>query len=265
MAASNHIAHALLLRAHLPETASAIFTEKVLHKPLHLRPTSPDLNSRDARAQRRLHRIRKKEKSQRRKKSKPLSAKEKRVSGIYDIPENAQRYELYVPLHRMWLGYMWEILGMNKGKEAYLMAQSAGSKLASADYHGAKVAVVRSRCTGLVGLAGIVVRDTKFTIQIITRRNQLKSMLFSVTDSIYSAAMLTWCSVIPKRNTIFRFEIQQHRPNEDAIRLEGRTERDANPNHSMKNFIFELHGSQFENRATDRATKKFKNKNMRDL
>lgn len=265
MAASKHIAHTLLLRAHLPETASAIFTEKVLHKPLHLRPTSPDLNSRDARAQRRLHRIRKKEKSQRHKKPKPLSAKEKRVSGIYDIPENAQKYDSYVPLHRMWLGYMCEILGMNKGKEAYIMAQSAGSKLASADYHGAEVTVVRSKCTGLVGLTGIVVRDTKFTFQVITKKNQLKSMLFSVTDNIYSAAMLTWRLVIPKKHTVFRFEIQQPGPNEDGIRLEARTGRDAIPNQSLKNLIFELHGSQFENRATDRATKKFKHKNIMDL
>ena len=29
--------------------------------------------------------------------------------------------------------------------------------------------------------------------------------------------------------------------------------------------VFELHGSQFENRATDRATKKFKQRNMVDL
>lgn len=177
--ASKHIAHTLLLNAHFPETASAIFTEKVIRKPLHLRPTSPDLFSRDARAQRRLHRLRKKEKSKRRQKPKPLSAKEKRVSGIYDVPENAKKYDIYFPLHRMWLGYMWEILSMHEGKETYVMAQSAGSKLASADYHGAEVMVVRSRCTGLVGLAGIIVRDTKFTFQIITKKNQLKSMLFS--------------------------------------------------------------------------------------
>ncbi|MCJ1463484.1 hypothetical protein MMC07_002092 [Pseudocyphellaria aurata] len=245
MAASKHIAHALLLNAHLPETASAIFTEKVLHKPLHLRPTSPDPNSRDARAQRRLHRLRKKEKSQRRQKLKPLSAKEKRVSGIYDIPKNAQNYDVYVPLHRMWLGYIWEILGMSEGKEAYMMAQSVGSKLASADYHGAEVMVVRSRCTGLVGLQGIVVRDTKFTFQIITRKNQLK--------------------IVPKKHNVFRFGILQPGMKEDGISLEGHTRPDAYSSHSLKNLVFELHGSQVENRATDRATKKFKQKNMVDL
>lgn len=188
MAASKHIAHTLLLNAHLPEIASAIFTEKVLHKPLHLRPTSPDLGSRDARAQRRLNRLRKKEKSQRRQKLKPLSAKEKRVSEIYDIPKNAQKYDIYVPLHQMWLGYMWELLGMNEGTAAYVTAQTAGSKLASSDYHGSEVTVVRSRCTSLVGLAGIVVRDTKFTFQIITKKNQLKSMLFSITQYLPRAS-----------------------------------------------------------------------------
>lgn len=175
MTSSRHIAHTLLLRAHPPEVASAIFTEKVLHKPLYLRPTSPDPTSQDARARRRLQRLRKKEKSRRRQKPKPLSAKEKRISGIYDVSKDAQKYDLYEPLHRMWIGYMWEILGIKEGARTYLTAQSVGSKLASADYHGAELTVVRSKCTGLVGLAGIVVRDTKFTFQIITKRNELKS------------------------------------------------------------------------------------------
>lgn len=171
-----HIAHTLLNQAHPPDIASSIFTEKVLHKPLHLRPTSPDPTSQDARAKRRLERLRKKEKSQRRRKPKPLSAKEKRRLGIYEIPDDAKKYEIYEPLHRMWLGYMWEILGMKEGEPSHITAQSAGSKLASADYHGAKITVVRSRCVGMVGLEGIVVKDTKFTFQVITKKNELKGI-----------------------------------------------------------------------------------------
>ena len=106
---------------------------------------------------------------------KPLSAKEKRDSGIYEISDAAKKYEIYVPLHRMWVGYMWEILGMREDERAFVTGNSAGSKLASADYHGAEVTVVRSRCVGMVGLAGIVVRDTKFTFQIITKKNEVKS------------------------------------------------------------------------------------------
>ena len=175
MDTTRHIAESLLREAHSPSKASAIFTEKVLHKPLHLRPTSLDPTSQDARAQRRILRLRKQEKKQRRQKVKPLSAKENRVSGIYEIPISARKYQIYEPLYKMWLGYIWEILGLKEDESAFVTAQSAGSKLASADYHGAKLSIVKSRCSSMVGLEGIVVRDTKFTFQIITKKNELKS------------------------------------------------------------------------------------------
>ena len=173
--ASDHIAQSILSQAWPAETASVIFAEKVLHKPLHLRPTSPDPTSHDARSKRRLLRLRKKDHTHRRQKPKPLSAKEKRISGLYDIPKDARKYDIYVPLHRMWVGYMREILGLKEGEEGYVNAQGVGSKLASADFHGAKVTVVMSKCVGMVGMTGIVVRDTKFTFQVVTMKNELKS------------------------------------------------------------------------------------------
>jgi ribonuclease P protein subunit POP4 len=171
----DHIAYRLLSRSHPPEAASDIFTEKVLRKPLSLRPTSPDPTSKDARAVRRLQRLRKKEHARRRQRPKPLSARERRVLGIYDIPRESQRYEIYVPLHRLWLGYMREVLGMEGGKHTYLTAQSVGSKLASADFHGAELEVVRSKCVGRVGCRGIVLKDTKFTFEVITKQNTMRS------------------------------------------------------------------------------------------
>ncbi|KAL8850023.1 MAG: hypothetical protein Q9221_005040 [Calogaya cf. arnoldii] len=239
-----HPALELLKRAHPPETASAIFTEKILHKPLHLRPTSPDPNRQDARAHRRLHRLRKKEKAKRRQKPKPLSAKEKRITGIYDINKESQNYGIYVPLYRMWLAYIWEILGMVKGKQTWVTAQAAGAKLASADFHGAKLMVVRSKCVSTVGLRGIVVRDTKFTFQIITEKNELKT--------------------IPKTHTVFRFQI----PQPDAIDKVADPDetKDISADEMRPNALtFELHGSSFEQRAIDRATKKFKQRNMTEL
>ena len=175
MASSTHIAQTLLGQAHPPAAAAALFSDKILHKPLHLRPTSPDPSSQDACAKRRIQRLRKKEKAQRHQRPKPLSAKAKRISGIYDIPDDQKKYDIYVPLHSMWLGYMREVLGLKEGEKGFITARSAGSKLVSADYHGAEVTVVRSRCVGMVGLTGIVVRDTKFTFQVITKKNELKS------------------------------------------------------------------------------------------
>ena len=67
--------------------------------------------------------------------------------------------------------------------------------------------------------------------------------------------------VIPKKHTIFRFEIPQPgstpNPSEEDAAKEERNDEPA--------LVFELHGSQFAIRAPDRATKSFKPRNMNDL
>lgn len=259
-APSKHPAHALLSKVYPPSTADAIFSDKVLHKPLHLRPTSPDPSSQDARGQRRLQRLRKDEHKLRRRKPKPLSAKEKRISGIYDIPKEQQKYDIYVPLHKMWVEYMWEVLGMKEGQKSYVTAQSAGSMLASADYHGAELTVVRSRCVGMVGLRGIVVRDTKFTFQVITNKNELKSMFLAAR--LINTGVLTCSAALPKRHSVFRVEIPQA---SGSLKTVPAAENTGEGDSDSKSLAYEIHGSHFENRATDRATKKFKQRNMSDL
>ena len=72
--------------------------------------------------------------------------------------------------------------------------------------------------------------------------------------------MLTFLA-IPKKHTIFRFEIPQPESTQ-SLNEEATTEAKKEGN---VNLVFELHGSQFENRAPDRATKKFKQRNMKDL
>ena len=61
-------------------------------------------------------------------------------------------------------------------KSNRITAASHGSKLASADFHGADIQVVRSRCVSRVGLRGIVVRDTKFAFVLITEKSEVKSI-----------------------------------------------------------------------------------------
>lgn len=55
---------------------------------------------------------------------------------------------------------------------------SHGAKLVSADFHGAEVEVVRSRCASRVGVKGIVARDTKFTFEVVTEKDEVKSQYF---------------------------------------------------------------------------------------
>ncbi|KAK5681496.1 hypothetical protein LTS10_006028 [Elasticomyces elasticus] len=218
-----HIAETLLKRAHSPDLAATIFRDKVKLRPLLLRPTSPDpdLNARSKRQYERLQKAKKERKSN---KPKPLSAKQKRALCICEIPKEQQKYAIYEPLHQMWCGYMREILGLTDGKRSYVEASSVGPILVSADYHGALLEVVRSRCGSRVGGKGIVVKDTKFTFELVTPKDELK--------------------IMPKEHTVFRFEVPLE-PKEDG-------------GEEPKPLIFEIHGSQFENRATDRANKKVK-------
>lgn len=172
-APKSHIAHTLLSRAHSPDSATQQFTERVKQKPLFLRATSPSAS--DNRSRRRLHRLRKKEYFLRHQKPRPLSAREKRKSGLYDLPKEECKYAIFKGLHELWVGYMQEILDVKGGQNGRISPTSHGSKLVSADYHGAEVEIVRSRCPGRVGLKGIVVRDTKFTLVIVTERDEMKS------------------------------------------------------------------------------------------
>jgi ribonuclease P protein subunit POP4 len=218
------VAEALLQRAHSPDTASTILREKIKQRPLLLRPTSPDptLNARSKRQHDRLKKQRAQYKS---KKPKPLSAKQKRALCLYDIPKEQQKYAIYEPMHQMWLAYMRSILNLTDGKRTHVEPQDAGPFLASADYHGALVEVVRSRCGSRVGLQGIVVKDTKFTFEIVTKKDEVK--------------------IVPKEHTVFRFEIPLDRSAGDG-------------GEEKKPLVLEIMGSRFEQRAPDRANKKFR-------
>ncbi|KAG9842125.1 ribonuclease p complex subunit, partial [Aureobasidium melanogenum] len=225
-AEKEHPAQSLLARAHEPTTSSQIFREKVQNRPLLLRPSSPDPRQ-NVRSQRQKARLEKQRASRKSKKPRPLTAKQKRLLGVYDIPKDQRKYDIYLPIWKLWCAYMREILAMDKSR--YVNPAAVGPLLASADYHGAMVDVVRCRCVGRVGIKGIVVKDTKFTLEIITAKNELKT--------------------VPKEYTVFRFEIPFAEEDGDG---------DSHMIEPRKPFVFELHGSQFENRPADRANRKFK-------
>lgn len=148
---------------------------------------------------------------------------------------------------------MQEALGLKSeggGGTVYVTAQGHGSKIASADFHGALVEVVRSNCVGRVGTKGIVVRDTKFTFVIITEKDDLRT--------------------VPKKGCVFRFEVPLPVDGEDKQNGEGEVAAmeevgENGDERGQRHLVLELHGSQFENRAADRANKKFKWRTMEYL
>ncbi|CAH3153256.1 unnamed protein product [Porites evermanni] len=116
-------------------------------------------------------------------KKKEMSAREKRIRGIYKISPKGQRYEMYVPLHKLWEGYMQSMLNLHPKSNL----KAAYPKLLRADYQGCILNVSRSKCPSYVGTSGILLQETKNAFKIITKDNELK--------------------MIPKANSVFTFEL----------------------------------------------------------
>jgi ribonuclease P protein subunit POP4 len=102
-----------------------------------------------------------------------------------------------------------------------------------------------------VGIKGIVIKDSRFVFEIITRKNHIKT--------------------VPKEGTIFRIDVPAQ-DNEDKDAAGQDTRQDAQ--HDLEGaqsevgtgkFVFELHGEQFRYRPADRATKKFKTHFLKNL
>lgn len=214
----------LLAKAHPPESVERIFTEKIEHRTLHLRPSSPPPSVTNARAARRKKRQTAKAKAKQ--KPAPLSARERRKLGLHDIPREGQKYEIYEPLNKLWQGYICEILG----GDVFAGGPGAAAKLSSAEFHGAKVEVVRSHCPSRVGIAGIVVRDRKYVMEVITKKKGVK--------------------MVPKEGTTFRVEVE--------IPAEGQEP-------AVKTFLFDLLGDQLMLRSADRSNRRFKGHFLKDL
>lgn len=118
------------------------------------------------------------------KKAKGLNAKQKRAMKIFHIKPEHQKYELFLPLHELWKQY---IIDLCNGLQPTTNPQLVQSKLLKADFHGAMIKVVRSKCASYVGLTGILIQEFKHVFKIITQKNELK--------------------VIPKRNSVFEIEV----------------------------------------------------------
>jgi len=163
-----------------------------------------------------------------------MGRREAAEKGLWRLREDEARWELFVPLHRLWLGYMSELLGLGAA-----MPPAAGmhAKLVKADFHGSIVTVRRSRNAALVGASGIVVQETENTFKIVTRTDKLK--------------------VLPKQGSVFVFAVPlctttgEHQGTTTV--LDG------------AHVEFELYGRQFCFRAADRAGRKFKHKESIEL
>ncbi|KAJ9088070.1 RNase P/RNase MRP complex subunit [Entomophthora muscae] len=97
---------------------------------------------------------------------KPLSATEKRESGIYNIPKDCQKYDLFLPLNELWKQYISDLC---QGQIPSRILQ----KLLRADFHGSILTITKSTSPNLIGLSGIVAQETKNAFLVITKQDRL--------------------------------------------------------------------------------------------
>uniref|UniRef100_A0A182KAQ1 Ribonuclease P protein subunit p29 n=1 Tax=Anopheles christyi TaxID=43041 RepID=A0A182KAQ1_9DIPT len=111
------------------------------------------------------------------KQKKKLSRKEIKELGLYTLPHDTIKYRDAVKLHRMWCGYYSTLFpndlcpDVNDAKYNTIVAS-----LLKADYHGAKIHIVRSKQPSVVGMKGIVVLETKGTFKMISKDNKLRTI-----------------------------------------------------------------------------------------
>lgn len=97
------------------------------------------------------------------------------------LPAAAAVWDRFVPLHALWLEYIHDVVSDASG------ATELGARLVKADVHGALVCVCRALSSALVGLTGIVVKETQHTFTLVTPANQFR--------------------VIPKRDAVFTLRV----------------------------------------------------------
>ncbi|KAK9094538.1 hypothetical protein Scep_026007 [Stephania cephalantha] len=107
-----------------------------------------------------------------------MSLKQHRKYGSFDFPIEFLKFEMFMPMHNMWKDYIMQLI-KNIGKNQ--LAQS----LLSADFHGAILLVADSKIISLVGVSGIMVRETAETFGLVTPDNKFR--------------------VVPKRPSVFIF------------------------------------------------------------
>eukprot|EP00042_Codosiga_hollandica_P040430 m.348118 g.348118 ORF g.348118 m.348118 type:complete len:252 (-) comp55864_c1_seq11:64-819(-) len=113
-----------------------------------------------------------------------MTAQERRALDKFSLKPEESRYELFLPMHELWVQYMTELLQLESQP---LLAATLQNKITKADLHGCILTVTRSKCWSFVGASGIVVQETENAFHLVTTANKTK--------------------MIPKENSIFSFSL----------------------------------------------------------
>ena len=117
-----------------------------------------------------------------------MSHRQLKRDGLYDYELNGAKYADFLPMHKLWVGYISTVLGNKRfAQPEDVMQDVVGTKLLKADYHGAFVTVQECGTPSMVGVCGIVLLERRNTFLIITKHSELKK--------------------VPKVGTVFVFQV----------------------------------------------------------
>ncbi|KAL4269223.1 Ribonuclease P protein subunit [Pleurotus pulmonarius] len=211
---------------------------------------------RDSRAKKERLEKKAKKKAEKERVAGVLGKKDARLKGVWRLDESQAKWNLFLPLHHLWQGYMSELLGLSSpGTPSATAAPSAASmhpKLLKADFHGSIMTVKQSKNPCLIGVSGIVILESENTFKVITKDNRVK--------------------LIPKQNTIFTFSVPLYSALSPTSSAEVPLSLSLEPKSAKTETVLdgphielELYGNQFRFRAADRAGRKFKSKETIEL
>lgn len=229
-----------------------VYTNRVKNR--HIVLENPDRASnvqkeRDAKKARR-------ESEKKKRKTTALGRRPAGAKGLWKLENGAEKFDLFLPLHQLWMGYMSELLGLSPPSsvpvaEAMPNASSMHPKLVKADFHGSLLTVRQSKNPCLVGLSGIVIHETENAFKVITRKDQLK--MIPKQNSIFTLA-------VPLYSTLLQTQFEPAEAVSSALSGQhSGTVLDA------PHIAFDLYGNQFCFRSADRAGRKFKAKETIEL
>lgn len=100
--------------------------------------------------------------------------------GLYSLSRDAMKYNDFKNLNFLWIAYMEDQLGNNfrQLEKSLTLADPhydmMSGTIHKSDFHGAKIKVIQSKCASMVGHKGIVIMETRETLNIISKDNMLR-------------------------------------------------------------------------------------------
>ena len=90
-------------------------------------------------------------------------------SKVFEVDSEQITFEEMIPIHLMWKEYMKDLLGETKKPSSTDIASSMSSlmKISKCDFHGAVISIFEAKNKTLIGIEGIVIKESRLTFTII--------------------------------------------------------------------------------------------------